>query len=205
MIAVQVDTYSRLVVWLKVLLPLTALALLSTLFLLSRVIDPETAIPFADKEIQDRLRDQQVTGPIYNGVTADGDQIAFTAERLTTPEGQTGANDAEEVDVTMELASGTTILVQADHGRFDIAQNRTELTGDVEITTSTGYQITSDMLITLMSSLDVTSPGPVQSEGPFGTLDAGAMTLNAGKAGEPAQLVFTKGVKLIYDPKQDDE
>ncbi|NES73814.1 MAG: LPS export ABC transporter periplasmic protein LptC, partial [Okeania sp. SIO2D1] len=75
------------------------------------------------------------------------------------------------------------MVLHADHGRFDIAQNRTELTGDVEITTSTGYKITSDMLVTLMSSLDVTSPGPVQSEGPFGTLDAGAMTLNAGKAG----------------------
>lgn len=201
----QVDAYSRLVVWLKVLLPLTALALLSTLFLLSRVIDHETVIPFADKEIQDRLRDQQVTGPIYNGVTADGDQLAFTAQRLITPQGQTGANEAEEVDVTMDLASGATILLHANNGRFDIAKNITELTGDVKITTSTGYEIISDMLITQMTNLDVTSPGPVQSEGPFGTLDAGAMALNAGKAGEPAQLVFTKGVKLIYDPKQDDE
>jgi len=201
----QADRYSRMVGLLKVLLPLLALAILSTLFLLSRVIDPEAVIPFADKEIQDRLRDQQVTGPIYYGTTADGDQISFAAEKLITVQGQTGANEAENVEITMDLASGTNILVNAVRGRVDIAANRANLEGDVVITTSTGYQINSDQLNTQMSTLDVESPGPVQATGPFGTLDAGAMNLNAGKEGKPAQLVFTNGVKLIYEPKLEKE
>ncbi|MFK7837616.1 MAG: hypothetical protein AB8B60_15505 [Sulfitobacter sp.] len=203
--AMQVDRYSRLVGWLKVLLPLLALALLSTLFLLSRVIDPETVIPFADKEIQDRLRDQQVTSPIYNGVTADGDKISFRADKLTTPEGQTGANEADNVEVVMDLVSGSNVVVTAAQGRFDIAANRADLEQDVTITTSTGYVINSDLLITHMSTLNVTSPGAVDAMGPLGTLDAGAMTLSTGNGGETAQLVFTNGVKLIYVPKQDDE
>ena len=201
----QIDRYSRMVGWLKVLLPLLALAILSTLFLLSRAIDPEAVIPFADKEIQDRLRDQQVTGPIYQAVTADGDELAFIAEKLTTPQGETGANEAEDVQVTMNLAAGSTVVLTAARGRFDIAANRTDLTGDVLITTTTGYQITSEMLRTEMSTLNVDSPGPVQANGPIGTLDAGAMQLDAGQAGNPAQLVFTNGVKLVYEPKRDDE
>lgn len=201
----QVDNYSRLVVWLKVLLPLLALAILSTLFLLSRVIDPEAVIPFADKEIQDRLRDQQVTGPIYQGVTADGDELSFVATKLTSPEGRTGANEAEEPTITMDLVSGTTVVLTALKGRFDIAGNRSELTGDVVITTTTGYVINSDEMITALSTLDVESPGPVDATGPLGTLNAGAMTLSAGKGQQAAQLVFTNGVKLIYDPKTVDE
>ena len=73
------------------------------------------------------------------------------------------------------------------------------------IVTSTGYQIESDRMITKLSTLDVHSPGPVHADGPLGTLDAGAMQLNAGKAGDAAQLVFTNGVKLIYVPKPDEE
>lgn len=201
----QLDRYSRMVGWLKVLLPLMALGLLSTLFLLSRVVDPESVIPFADKEIQDRLRDQQVTGPVYYGVTPEGDELSFSAEKLTTPKEQTGANDAEQVEVTMKLASGSRVTLTSDHGRFDMAANRADLDGDVVITTSTGYQIKSDKLVTRLSTLDVHSPGPVHADGPLGTLDAGAMQLNAGKAGDAAQLVFTNGVKLIYVPKPDEE
>ena len=97
----QTDRYSKMVGWLKVLLPLIALGILSTLFLLSRVVDPEAVVPFADKEIQDRLRDQQVTGPVYSGVTADGDQLSFSAEKLTTPDIGNGTNLAQDVSVVM--------------------------------------------------------------------------------------------------------
>lgn len=190
---------------LKVLLPLAALAILSTLFLLSRVIDSEAVIPFADKEIQDRLRDQQVTGPIYYGTTADGDEISFAAETLITVPGQTGANEAEDITVTMGLSSGTNIVLTAARGTVDIAANLVDLAGDVVITTTTGYQINSELLITQMSTLDVTSPGQVAAVGPFGVLDAGAMTLNAGKEGNPTQLLFTNGVKLVYNPKLEQE
>ncbi|MEP5731653.1 MAG: hypothetical protein ABJL67_20015 [Sulfitobacter sp.] len=201
----QVDRYSRLVGWLKVLLPLLALALLSTLFLLSRVVDPETVIPFADKEIQDRLRDQQVTGPIYYSVTADGDELSFSADTLITPRGQTGANEAEVVEIIMDLVSGSKFVVTSARGRFDIAANRADLEEDVTITTSTGYVIESDHLVTQMSTLNVESPGPVAANGPLGTLDAGAMMLSAGKGDTPAQLIFTNGVKLIYVPKPTEE
>lgn len=201
----QADRYSQMVGLLKVVLPLMALALLSTLFLLSRAIDPEAEIPFADKEIQDRLRDQQVTGPIYYATTADGDQISFAAETLITVPGQTGANEAEDVTITLDLTSGTEILLRSMRGHVDIEADRADVDGNVVITTSTGYRILSDKLITQMSKVDVLSPGPVKADGPIGTLDAGRMALKSGKDRKPAQLVFTNGVKLVYDPKQDKE
>ncbi|NNE53723.1 MAG: LPS export ABC transporter periplasmic protein LptC [Sulfitobacter sp.] len=201
----QADSYSRMVSWLKVLLPLMALGLLSTLFLLSRAVDPQTSIPFAVKEIQDRLREQIVTGPFYYGTTPEGDEIAFSAETLTTPRDDVGTNHAEKVDVVMDLSSGGQVSLRSNSGIFDIAGNQADLEGDVVITTSTGYRVTSNRMLSELSGLYVRSPGPVQSEGPFGTLNAGAMVLSSdGKEGG-AHLVFTNGVKLVYVPGSDKE
>ncbi len=197
----KADRYSRMVGLLKVILPLMALALLSTLFLLSRVVDPEAVIPFADQEIQERLRDQQVTGPLYHGTSADGDKIAFAAEKLITLRGQAKTNSAEDVTVTIDMASGTQILLEAAIGRLNMVEDRADLEDDVTINTSTGYLITSDHLIAQLSALNVESPGPVAATGPLGRLDAGAMSLRTETNGETTQLLFTDGVKLLYDPK----
>lgn len=194
------DSYSKLVSWLKVALPLAALALLSTLFLLSRSVDPDAAIPFADKEIQDRLRDQQVTGPFFSGTTTDGDQLSFTAVKLTTPLGQTGANEAKDVLARVTTASGARMTLQADVARFDISKDRAELVGNVALISSTGLRVFTEKLVSLMSTLDITSPGPVHADGPIGKLDAGMMTLRKPNDGGNAQLLFTNGVKLVYTP-----
>ncbi|WP_299877448.1 LPS export ABC transporter periplasmic protein LptC [uncultured Sulfitobacter sp.] len=201
----ETDRYTRMVFWLKILFPLSSLGILSTLFLLSRSVDPETAIPFADKEVQDRLRDQQVTGPFFSGATADGDEISFSADVLVTPQGETGANRAEEVKVAMDLASGGRITMDADEAQLNLSENFAELTGEVTIITSTGYRIESDMLRATLTEIEISSPGPVHATGPGGTLDAGAMDILAQDGENPTQLVFKNGVKLIYDPKQIEE
>lgn len=198
----QTDRYSRTVTWLKVTLPLIAIGLLSTLFLLSRSIDPTASVPFADTEVRDRLLNRQVTGPYFSGTTANGDQIDFVAKTVTTPSGLTGANLAEDIFVTINMASGTQITVNADHGLFDLAADVSELTGDVLITTSAGYVIRSQELLARISQLDLTSPDVVTATGLGGDLSAGAMNISVKEAGDPAQLIFTNGVKLIYEPKQ---
>ena len=52
-----------------------------------------------------------------------------------------------------------------------------------------------------MSSLNVESPDKVVAEGPLGALTAGSMQLMTPENAENAQLIFTNGVKLIYDPQ----
>ncbi|WP_195820970.1 LPS export ABC transporter periplasmic protein LptC [Roseobacter sp. MH60115] len=196
------DRYSRMVAWLKVALPLAALGLLSTLFLLSRVVDPTESIPFADTEVQDRLLNQQISGPYYSGTTANGDQIAFVAEKVLTPNGLGGANRAEDVFVKIEMVSGTTVNVTSNKARVNIGQDVADLTGNVVITTSQGYIITSEALIARIAALDLRSPDTVFATTPAGELTAGSMRLMSPEPDAPAQLVFTNGVKLIYQPKQ---
>tara|TARA_R110002049_G_scaffold117332_2_gene270506 strand:- start:89200 stop:89841 length:642 start_codon:yes stop_codon:yes gene_type:complete len=201
----QADRYSRMVSLLKVVFPLMALGLLSTLFLLSRVIDPGATIPFADKDIQDRLRNQQVTGPFFSGTTADGDLISFSADALTTPKGQTDGNEAIEVRAELDLKDGARITLQSDNARFDLAADLAELTGDVRINTDSGYRIISDLLKSEMADFNLESPGPVEASGPPGTLTAGSMSIVDPEGADGPQLIFTNGVKLVYTPNTTEE
>ena len=195
------DSYSRMVAWLKILLPLAALGLLSTLFLLSRVIDPTASIPFADTEVRDRVRDQQITGPFFSAITADGDQIAFLAERLTTVPNQIGTNRAEDIRIRIDMTKGTQFTLASQTAQVDISSDKADLQGDVVMTTSTGYLITTQALNARMSRLEVRSPGRVEATSPFGTLQAGQMLLTQTLPDTGPQLLFTNGVKLLYQPK----
>ncbi|MEP2472514.1 LPS export ABC transporter periplasmic protein LptC [Roseobacter sp.] len=196
------DRYSRAVAWLKVALPLAALALLSTLFLLSRVVDPSDAIPFADTEVQDRLLNQQISGPYYSGTTPDNDQIAFVADTVTSPRGITGATQAKDVFVKIETHAGAVINVTSDTASIDVGEDVANLTGNVVVTTSQGYVMTSQAISARVTVLDVRSPDTVFGTTPGGELVAGSMHLSTPQTGGAAQLVFTSGVKLVYDPKQ---
>jgi len=194
------DRYSRMVAWLKVTLPLVALGMLSTLFLISRAVDPPSTIPFADSEVQERLTNQQVTGPYYTSMSANGDQIAVIAETMTGPTGVGGTNKGKNVDIEMNMASGSIITVFGNDALIDIANDRSTLNGDVKITTSTGYILYSDELLLRMSVTDVTSPGEVRATTPLGDLDAGAMRFFVPEGQEDGQWVFTNGVKLVHNP-----
>ena len=159
----QRDRYTRLVSWLKVLFPLMALGLLSTLFLLSRAIDP--------------------------------------GHVLTTPDGKVGTNRAQNLRATISTPEGTTFRLQSDMADFDLAQDYAELLGGVVFTTSTGYRLTSEKMMSELSSLNLKSPGPVFGTAPAGTLEAGAMSVTQAENDQAPQLLFTNRVKLIYKPK----
>jgi lipopolysaccharide export system protein LptC len=194
------DSYSRLVAWLKVLLPLMALGLLSTLFLLSRNVDSTAAIPFAEKEIQDRMRDQQVTGPFFSGATGNGDLISFSANKVG--KGALGTTHAEGVTAQIDLPSGSRISFSADFGDVNMTEQTSKLTGNVQITTSAGYVVMTELLTSSLKQLDVKSPDMVEGSGPIGQITAGSLHISSLHNNGPAQLIFTNRVKLIYDPQR---
>ncbi|MEQ3710560.1 hypothetical protein [Tateyamaria sp.] len=169
------DGYSRLVAWLKVLLPLMALLLLSTLFLLSRNVDPVTTLPFATTEIDEKVSEQQITSPFFSGTTNGGDRVSLTADTMATRSGLN--NEAVDLSAQIDLVSGTRIILMSDQGQFDMEENISTLVGNVVITTSSGFNLYSETLIADFDSLLVQSPGAVQGFAPFGTIDSGQMRL----------------------------
>lgn len=197
------DPYSRLISWLKIILPLVALAILSTLFLLSRNVDPNQSIPFAEGEVSERIRDQQATNPLYSGTTADGDQISFTARELSFS--STPGNIARNLSARLDFASGSSLTLVADEGIFDLPNDQADISGSILLHSSTGYVIRSEVLNTRLSLIDMHFPDKVDATGPAGDLTAGALHITADENDENTQLLFTNGVKLIYVPKESNE
>ena len=196
----QGDRYSQMVAWLKVMLPLLALGILSTLFLISRAVDPPAVIPFADNEVQERLSNQQVTGPYYSGTSSNGDLVTFIADSVKSPSGQVDTKKATDVHLAVQTPTGPRYAVTAELADVNLAKDLTVLTGRVAVTTSEGFRLYSQLLNVKMSQVDITSPESVSGFTPVGELEAGTMRLFTPDGQSEHLLLFTNGVKLVYRP-----
>jgi lipopolysaccharide export system protein LptC len=198
------DTHSRVVGWLKVVLPLLALVLLSTLFLLSDRIDPEDAIPYAEVDVEALALDPRMTAPIYAGITEDGTAITVTAKEAR-PSSDEEAADAVGIQARLEMPGGGSAEIDAAEARVDNAAGNLRLSGGVTLKSSAGYTVTTDALTARLDRSGAESTGAVQAEGPAGVLTAGkfSMQFEQGadqEAGRTYLLVFTDRVKLVYQP-----
>lgn len=195
--------YSRLVSWAKIGLPLLALGLLSTLFLFSRTVSQSPDLPFSEGDLRDRVRDQVLTEPYYAGTTEDGATISLKAARARPDAGRAGRAVAEDVEAQIRSSRGDLIHISAAEAILDDRLNAAELMGSVVLRTSSGYRVETGGLVSALHELRAESRGPVTAFGPPGTLDAGRLVVTSGEVGG-ALLLFTQGVKLVYDPAREE-
>jgi len=194
--AVADNAYSRFVQFAKIALPLLALALLSTMFLFSRTINPEDAIPFADIDVEQIAREQRLVAPKFSGVTSDGSTITVTADTALPDATNPRRMAATDVNAEIITTTGTQFMVVSLDAIYDGEQDQMDLIGDVRLTTSTGYVMRSELLVADLQETRLVSPGRVTGSGPSGILEAGRMELTATEGSQ--LLVLKNGVKLIY-------
>lgn len=193
------DGHSRLVGGLKVALPLLALAILSTLFLVARTIDPEAAIPYAEVDIAERIREPRMTAPAYAGVTKDGATLTLTADEAR-PEAE-GDGSAVKVHAQLATPDGARTALTAGTARVMSRDSKLLLEGGVLVATSTGYELRTDTLTLGLDRSGAESVGPVEGFGPPGQIRAGAMQIRqATESPGTYVLVFNNRVTLIYQP-----
>lgn len=195
------DRYSRIIALLKVILPLASLALLSIIFLISRGSEQEAAIPFAQTEIEDRMRGQQITAPFFAGSTEAGDEILVSAQNIRR-EDATSEGSSAGLHAVMRLSKGGKISLSADLGSLEIAKQIAHFSGDVVIQTHDGTRVETEQLDAHLDEIFAVSPTPVTATGVIGQLNAGAMQIHTKSQGKSVHILFNKGVKLVYDPKQ---
>jgi lipopolysaccharide export system protein LptC len=194
------DGYSRLVAWLKILLPVAALAILSTLFLLSRSIDPMNAIPFSQVDIDSLLRDPRITAPNYAGVTEDGTALSLTAETARPDSADPSRASALGLQATIETPDGVVTRITADQGAVDGGAGQVSLSGTVRFSNDLGYQVETEGIRFALDRTALETTGGIRATGPFGSLTAGGMVLRPSGQEGSYVLVFNGGVKLLYDP-----
>jgi lipopolysaccharide export system protein LptC len=195
--AVADNRYSRFVQFAKVVLPILALALLSTLFLFSKRLDPNDAIPFAEIDVEKIAREQRLAAPKFSGVTSDGSAVSVSALSATPDQNDPRRLSAKNVKALIETTSGANYEIAADLALFDGSAETLELTGTVSITTTSGYALKTEQVTAALQETSFFAPTPVTGRAPGGIFEAGNMRLMT-KDGTQV-LVFKNGVKLIYE------
>lgn len=194
------NLHSRLVAVLKIALPLVALGILSSMFLLSGRIDPEDAIPYAEVDVAARLREPRMTDAGFAGVTADGASLTFNAAEAK-PNAKGGS--ANLVLGTLETSDGGKTELAAATVQIDGAAKMIELSDGVEMRSSSGYVISAPGMGVATDRTFAASRGAVSAVGPMGQLTANQMELSAREGvANSYLLVFNGKVRLLYQPNR---
>ncbi|MDX5349272.1 MAG: LPS export ABC transporter periplasmic protein LptC [Paracoccaceae bacterium] len=194
------DTHTRVVGWLKVILPLAALAILSTLFLVADRIDPDDALPYAEVDVEDLAREPRMTAPSYAGTTSDGASVTLTAEEAR-PEAAEKPAEARGLRLELDTPDGARTELRAATAVVDDATRQVVLSGGVNVTTSSGYVLETPEVAARLDRSGLESRGEVRAKGPAGEIVAGGMTLGQdNRTPGTYLLVFTQGVRLVYLP-----
>ncbi|TCP40217.1 hypothetical protein [Rhodovulum marinum] len=196
------NAYSRFIALAKIVLPLAALGLLSTLFLISRGPGTGDDLPYAQVDVDELLREQRIGAPNYAGVTRDGTAIALRADTARPDPATPGRTAADHVRARLDMPDGSHADIAAERGIVDSDAEIALLEGSARIDTSTGYRVRAETLSSALGKTEVLAEGPVEADGPPGRIEAGAMRLSTDPGNEDRYvLVFKDGVKLVYDPE----
>jgi lipopolysaccharide export system protein LptC len=194
------DRHTRVVGWLKVTLPLMALAILATLFLLADRIDPEAALPYAEVDVEDLAREPRMTAPTYAGTTSDGGALTLSADEAR-PSADGAPARAQALRLQLDTPDGAATNLTAADAVLDNVEREIVLSGGVVITTSTGYRVETAEMTAKLDRSGLQSQTPVTAKGPAGDLSAGGMTLGQDNRTPGGYLlVFNGGVRLVYLP-----
>lgn len=197
--AAPLSRHSRLVFWLKVTLPVIALAILSTLFLFARRIDFEGSLPYAEVDIDALANDPRLSAPEFSGVTSDGAAVRVAASTARPGTADGDPLTAEDVVAIYETAPGQLISVRANAGTIDAGGSLLQLQGGVMVRTSDGYDLRSDRMQSALDATELSAEGNVTGMAPLGKVSAETLRIT-GRSGTQ-QMVFKGGVRLIYRPQ----
>lgn len=195
------DFYSRLVGVLKVGLPLMALVLLASMFLVQTEDEFEGGIAFTEGDLSRLGEGLQITAPVLTGATRDGDPFRFTAA-VVVPDAVPPTRAAiSGLEGAVEFAGGPRVAIAAPEGAIDLGTEVMTLEGRVRVASEDGYAVVADrMEVDLLGGVLV-AEGDVVGDGPMGRITAETLRVVPAEAeagGERRVFSFGGGVGLVY-------
>jgi lipopolysaccharide export system protein LptC len=198
---VQNDAYSQFVSWAKVVLPLSAIVLLSTLFLIARNVGDTSQIPYAD--IEEIARQPRLSAPKMVGMSETGGTYTIEADVARQDPDTDNGLIAEAIVVNMATIDGIQTTVSAGIGKLDSDAKVVTLDNLARVTTSDGYLMETRGLVTSLTDGSLETTDPLEVRAPYGSLTAGRLTITP-DSDEPQLIVFNNGVRLIYQPQPEE-
>lgn len=204
-------TYSRFVRWLKIGLPLIALAILSAVFLLPKDRGFDAGLIYSTADLVALGEGMTVSNPRFTGATKAGEPFVVAADNAV-PDGP----DPEQIVLARPRASidqkDRSIVLTAREGELRPKDQRLELSGDVRVETTDGFTVRTNWVEADVRRGEIRAPGAVTAKGPQGEIRAGSFRAERADSNEeesPAanqglpstsRFWFENGVKVTYAP-----
>lgn len=193
------NLHSQIVTGAKIILPLCALALLSTLFLFARSTGTPPAVTLA--EVEAIAREQRVSAPEFSGLTDDGAVVVIAARSARADPLSADRVSLEGLQMRMDNPDGTGLRVAATEGEVDGRARLARFFGLARLDSSAGYQMETNGLLVSLDTGEIASDGLLEVRAPFGDLTAGKVEFTWQGDGIGQQILFTGGVRLLYTPQ----
>lgn len=186
----------------KIVLPLIALGILTTLVLLSRSAPQGEPLRFVDEDIRDLASTEQLGRPRYAAVTEDGTEVSIEARRFVALPDRARVTRGDALTATLETADGTLYDIRADEGQIDERSGLSVLRQNVRIDATGGYTFRTEALRIRTDRTYMESLAPVAADGPEGHLEADRMEVFTTPGQEVrTRAVFTGNVRVVYDER----
>ncbi|MBX2855245.1 MAG: LPS export ABC transporter periplasmic protein LptC [Rhodobacteraceae bacterium] len=190
------SSYSSAVRWLRLGLPLMALAILVGVFYSGRPSGGAQEIIFRTGQFAALQGGLRLTNPRFTGATSAGEPFMVRAN-WAEPDGP----DPERIALNTVVgeivqANGEKLTIQAAAGELAPKAQTVTLTGGVTLRTTDGYTATTQTLRADAKQRSMISEGQVHTHGPLGQLTAGNIRVEQDAGGV---LYFENGVHVLLE------
>jgi len=186
--------YSRFVGVVKVLLPLMAVTILSTVFLLGDDDRFDQRQVFTPDDFNALDDTDQLTRARFAGATTQGDYLSFSTTRVSPDPARENVMVFSRLSGSAKFVTGQEVQLVAPSALFFISDNRISMPKGGEISTSDGYRARMESLNADLSTGDITG-NILDGSGPLGEITAGHFEMVLNDGGNRV-LWFSQGVRL---------
>ena len=190
---------------LKVGLPLTALALLASVFLLSLRPELREGLTFSEADLRALGSGLAITNPRFSGSSIDGDLYDFEAKSVEPRDETLDAAKIDALTGTIRFQDGLLVDLEAPVADVDMVTETILWAEGLSLVTSDGYTAEAERADMDLNAGIVRGSGGIEATGPMGNITSRQLTIS-GTGGidglrEGSSVVFTGNVKLRYVPE----
>jgi lipopolysaccharide export system protein LptC len=188
--------YTRFVKTLRVVLPLTALGLI-TLVMAWPDVERHTAPPPKESIVPDaKMGQNELINPRYESTDKDLQPYTITAARATQNPDNPELVTLEKPEADMKMSDGAWMAGRSETALYEQNAEKLLLKGDVNIFHDSGYTLKTPELRVNLKTSEAFSDQDVHIQGPAGTLAATGMDAN-----QISEKIIFKGpaTLVLYD------
>ncbi len=197
------SSYSRMVSWLKILLPLIALGVLGTVFLFNGKESFEPRFTFSRADIETLEKGSFIKSPQINGITQKGEPFHLLADEIRPLETDSALVVITNLDLEFRFNNDAWAKITTSSALMDVAAQTVWFENGGQLETSDGNMAEVETLHLLMISGELQGSGIV-ADGPLGRVSAENFRIES-NGSENRVLWFENNVRMLYDPKSERE